>query len=64
MQVSVVTMFNQMKSKPSLRTKGKKVLIIMDGYDEYKPGTNTHVDKALTKHCPEKLLDCTNVKRN
>ena len=37
--------------KTILEDKAQKVLIIMDGYDEYKPGTNTHIDKALTRHC-------------
>ena len=31
-----------------LRGKTKhRVLLIMDGYDEYKPGSNKHVDKAI-----------------
>lgn len=29
------------------RTK-QKVLLILDGYDEYKPGTNTAIDRALS----------------
>ncbi len=32
-----------------------KVLILLDGYDEYKPGTCTSVDEALAK---ESLWDC------
>ena len=37
-----------------------KVLLLLDGHDEYKPGTNTHIDKAITgifseitKRCPD-----------
>ena len=27
----------------------QRVFILLDGYDEYNPGTNTHIDSAITK---------------
>ena len=33
----------------SILHEGKKVLLIFDGYDEYKGGTNSDIDNALTK---------------
>ena len=35
--------------KTILEDKTLKVLIILDGHDEYKPGTNTNIDRMLTK---------------
>ena len=36
--------------KTILEDKTLKVLITLDGHDEYKPGTNTYIDRMLTKH--------------
>ena len=27
----------------------QRVFILLDGYNEYNPGTNTHIDRAITK---------------
>ena len=42
--------------------KGKtshKVLLLLDGYDEYTPGTNTELDTALQKHLGKCFLILT-----
>ena len=36
-----------------------KVLLLLDGYDEYTPGTNTEVDSAMTKTIGKCLLILT-----
>ena len=28
----------------------QKVLLLLDGHDEYKPGTNSHIDRAIAKY--------------
>ena len=36
-----------------------KVLLLLDGYDEYTPGTNTELDAAIEKHLGKCLLILT-----
>ena len=36
-----------------------KVLLLLDGYDEYTPGTNTEIDRAIEKAVGKCLLILT-----
>ena len=36
-----------------------KVLLLLDGYDEYTPGTNTELDRAIKKHLGKSFLILT-----
>ncbi len=46
----------EVKNILSGRTKSK-VLLLLDGYDEYKEGTNANIDDALKKQSAELLVD-------
>ena len=48
------------KLRPSLKGNRKhKTLLMLDGYDEYKPGTNKDIDDAIEKTVGSTVLILT-----
>ena len=41
----------------------RKIVLLLDGYDEYKYGTNSDIDHGIDKGVSSKLYDCPDIKR-